>query len=162
MNEIFAQIAPANSFQVADSAATPYSSVSRFGKTRSGSRPIFHLDVRRSLRLHHRLAVGSVLIGLALTTIYLLDSWPIRAGQTPVNVRWTPSTVLAASSQTGTPGSQVPPTSDLYSGEQTQSATGADVPAADSDVSQPRIWIESEDESSKRPRCKQYRRLIAE
>lgn len=151
MNEIFAQIVPANSFQAADSATTPFSTAPRFRKARSGRRPIFPLDVRRSLQLHHRLVAGTVLIGLALTTIYLLDSWSIPAGQTAMNVQWTPSTVLAASSQTGTPSSQVPSKSDAYSGEQTSSATNADAPAANSDVPQPRIWIENEDEHGSAP-----------
>ena len=40
-----------------------------------------HLDIRRSLQVHRRLALSLAFVGLALAVIYLLNAWSVRSAQ---------------------------------------------------------------------------------
>ena len=81
MSQTFAQIVPAKSLQPADVASATFASAPQFSQTRDKVRPVFRLDLRRSLHVHRRLALSLALIGLALAVIYLLNSWSIRSAQ---------------------------------------------------------------------------------
>ena len=82
MSQSFAQFVPANSHRPPAGASGSFASAPGFNQAgdQDGdqARPILGLEIRRSLQLHRRLAVGLSLIGVALALIYLLNSWSIR------------------------------------------------------------------------------------
>lgn len=62
----------------------------------SGNPPpaFFNLDVRRSLQLHRRLAIGIVLTAVALAAVYLARSWNHYTAETLVYVQPAPPRLL--------------------------------------------------------------------
>lgn len=82
MSQSFAQLVPADSHRAPDGVSGTFASAPRFHQAGDKPRPILGLEIRRSLQLHRRLAVGLSLIGVALALIYLLNSWNIRTALT--------------------------------------------------------------------------------
>ena len=78
MSQSFAQIVPAKSHRPPDGVSGDFTSAPRLNQTGKTTRPVLRLEIRRSLQVHRRLAIGLALIGLALALIYLLNSWSIR------------------------------------------------------------------------------------
>ena len=78
MSQSFAQFVPANSSRSLAGVSGNFASAPRFNHANETTRSILHLEIRRSLQVHRRLAAGLALVGLALALIYLLNSWSIR------------------------------------------------------------------------------------
>ena len=78
MSQSFAQFVPANSPRPPVGVSGEFASAPRLNQTVETARPILRLEIRRSLQVHRRLAIGMALIGLTLALIYLLNSWSIR------------------------------------------------------------------------------------
>jgi len=81
VSQSFAQFVPANSPRPPVGVSGDSPSASRLNQTGETVRSIRRLEIRRSLQVHRRLAIGLALIGLALALIYLLNSWSIRTAQ---------------------------------------------------------------------------------
>jgi hypothetical protein len=56
----------------------------------NGGQALFRLDLKRSLRMHRGLVLGSALIGLVLAMTYVVLCWPVSTGQSLVNLQPTP------------------------------------------------------------------------
>lgn len=78
MSETFPKFVPANSTRPPVGVSGDFASAPRLNQTSENARSILRLEIRRSLQVHRRVALGLALIGLALTLIYLLNSWSIR------------------------------------------------------------------------------------
>lgn len=78
MSQTFPQFVPANSPRPPVGDSGNFASAPRFNETGETARSILRLEIRRSLQVHRRLAIGLALIGLALALIYLLNSWSIH------------------------------------------------------------------------------------
>lgn len=78
MSQTFAQFVPADPPR--PHAGTPgnFASAPHLRRAAEGKRSILRLEIRRSLQVHRRLAVGLALVGAALALIYLLNSWTMR------------------------------------------------------------------------------------
>lgn len=77
MSQAFPQFVPAKPPLTPLSASGKSALEFRFNQTGHRTHPILRLEVRRSLQMHRRLAIGLALIGLALALIYLLNAWSI-------------------------------------------------------------------------------------
>jgi hypothetical protein len=78
VSQSFAQFVSPNSNRLPVGVSGDFTSAPHFNQTSETARSILQFEIRRSLQLHRRLAVGLALIGLALALIYLLNSWSIR------------------------------------------------------------------------------------
>lgn len=78
MSETFPKFVPVNSTRPPVGVSGDFASAPRLNQTSETVRSILPLEIRRSLQVHRRLAIGLALIGLALALIYLLNSWSIR------------------------------------------------------------------------------------
>lgn len=87
MSESFAQFVLPNSPRPPVGVSGAFASAPLFNQTGDRSRSIFHLEIRRSLQVHRRLAIGLALIGLALALIYLLNAWSIGTASNAVEPR---------------------------------------------------------------------------
>lgn len=99
MSQSFAQFVPANFSRPSVGVSGTLPSAPRFNRGNTG-RPIFRLDFRRSLQVHRRLAIGLAFIGVALSLIYLLNSWSIRTVPSPNESQPAPSGNFAGPSFT--------------------------------------------------------------
>ncbi len=78
MSQSFAQFVSAKSPRPPVGVSGDFTSAPRLNQTGDKARSILRLEIRRSLQMHRRLAIGLALIGLALALIYLLNSSSIR------------------------------------------------------------------------------------
>jgi len=85
MSQTFNQIASASPLQQPDVPSVRFASAPQFNRTDDAARPTLHLDIRRSLQAHRRLALSLVFVGLALAVIYPLNAWSIHSAQTVNN-----------------------------------------------------------------------------
>jgi len=81
LSQTVPQFVPANSPRQPIGISGNFVVAPRFNQTGETARSILRLEIRRSLQVHRRLAIGLALIGLALALIYLLNSWSIRTAQ---------------------------------------------------------------------------------
>jgi hypothetical protein len=84
VSESFAQFVLPNSPRPPVGVSGAFASAPLFNQTVDRSRSIFHLEIRRSLQLHRRIAIGLAFVGLALALIYLLNAWSIGAASSAV------------------------------------------------------------------------------
>jgi polysaccharide biosynthesis transport protein len=88
---------------------------------------LFHLDLRRSLELHRRLAIGFVVFGLLLAGAYVFRNWPIYTAETLVYVQPTPSAPMGPGVSMHWPYNYDPNTYESYIQQQILSMTRPDV-----------------------------------
>lgn len=81
MSQTFDQIASASQLRPLDVPSVRFASAPQFSRADDAARPTLHLDIRRSLQVHRRLAVSLAFVGLALAVIYLLNAWSFRSAQ---------------------------------------------------------------------------------
>ena len=103
---------------------------------------IFRFDLKRSLRMHRRLALGFALAGVVLAAVYAARNWSVYTAHCLVYVQPTPSAVLE---QGGThwPYNYDPATYDSYIEQQMLSMTSPDVLAGALHKLNPGAWQES-------------------
>jgi hypothetical protein len=102
---------------------------------------IFRFDLKRSLRMHRRLALGFALAGVVLAAVYAARNWSVYTAHCLVYVQPTPSAVLE---QGGThwPYNYDPATYDSYIEQQMLSMTSPDVLAGALHKLNPGAWQE--------------------
>ena len=79
MSQILDRIASASPLSPLDVPSVRFASAPQFNRTNGPARLTLHLDIRRSLQVHRRLAVSIAFVGLALAVIYLLNAWSVRS-----------------------------------------------------------------------------------
>ena len=87
MSQTFDQIAPASPLRQPDAPSVRFASAPQFNRADDATRLTLHLDIRRSLQVHRRLAVSLAFVGLALAVIYLLNAWSVRSAQSVPNLQ---------------------------------------------------------------------------
>jgi hypothetical protein len=97
VSQSFAQFVPANFSPPSVGASGTFPSAPPFNPPGNTARSIFSLDIRRGLGVHRRLAIGLALIGVALSLIYLLNSWSIRTAPSLNEPQLAPSGNFAGS-----------------------------------------------------------------
>ncbi|MGD0156871.1 MAG: hypothetical protein ABSB50_12280 [Terracidiphilus sp.] len=80
---------------------TSFTSAPQFSQIRAGRRWGFRIDIRHSLQMHQRLAVGLALIGVLLGAIYVLNCISIQMAPSEVT---TPPSLSAGQPQTNSIG----------------------------------------------------------
>ncbi|HEY1806808.1 MAG TPA: hypothetical protein VGG45_20225 [Terracidiphilus sp.] len=98
MSQTIEQFVSANSTQPPAGIFGTFAPAPHFNQTGNRARPILRLEIRRSLQLHRRLAIGLALLGLALALIYTLNSWSIHTAQNMNRIRPANSGAIAESS----------------------------------------------------------------
>jgi hypothetical protein len=78
VSQTFPQFVPAKPSRPPVGVSVNFASAPHFNQAGDRPRSILRLEIRRSLQVHRRLAIGLALVGLALALIYLLNSWSIR------------------------------------------------------------------------------------
>jgi len=81
MSQIFDEIASASPLCQLVVPSVRFDSAPQFNRTDGPARLTLHLDIRRSLQVHRRLAVSLAFVGLALAVIYLLNAWSVSSPQ---------------------------------------------------------------------------------
>ena len=81
MSQTFGQIASTSPLRPPAVHSVSFASAPQFSRPDHAARLTLHLDVRRSLQVHRRLAISLAFVGLALAVIYLLNAWSIRSAQ---------------------------------------------------------------------------------
>jgi hypothetical protein len=81
MSQTFDQIASVSQLRPRHAASVSFASAPQFSRTDNAARLTLHLDIRRSLQVHRRLAISLAFVGLALAVIYLLNAWSVRSAQ---------------------------------------------------------------------------------
>ena len=98
MNQLFGQ--PTNAARAADSDLGSVSVPARPLPVGGAEQAFFHLDIKRSLQLHWRLARNVAIGGVAMAVLYLLaqvyvfHSWPAYEAESTVYVQPTPPKVF--------------------------------------------------------------------
>ena len=108
-------------------ASSPVAQFSHRAPNSQGEQAIFHLDLRRSLELHRRLAIGFVVFGVLLAGAYVFRNWPIYSAETLVYVQPTPSAPMGAGVSMHWPYNYDPNTYESYIQQQILSITRPDV-----------------------------------
>ncbi len=130
MNRNLGQFAPANSLRPPDGASAPPASAPPVSTPHafpgnSAEQALFRLDLRRSLEMHRRLAIGFAVAGLVLAAAYLFMFWSAYSAQSLVYVQPTPSAVLEGAAPMHWPYNYDPATYDSYVQQQMLSMTRA-------------------------------------
>ena len=129
MNRNLRQFAPTNSLRPPDSASVcpPPSAclVPHAFPGSSAEQALFRFDLRRSLEMHRRLAIGFAVAGLILAAAYLFRFWSVYSAQSLVYVQPTPSAVLEGAAPIHWPYNYDPATYDSYVQQQMLSMTRA-------------------------------------
>jgi len=79
MSQTFDQMASAAPLRPPDVPSVRFAPAPQFNRTNEVARLTLHLDIRRSLQVHRRLALLLAFVGLALAVIYLLNAWSVRS-----------------------------------------------------------------------------------
>jgi len=109
----------------------------------SGEQPLLRIDLRRSLHMHRRLAIGFALFGLTIGIVYLLAFWSTYRAQSLVYIQPTPPAVLEGIAPMHWPYNYDPATYDSYVQQQILSMTRPDVLVAALHKLEPGTWQQS-------------------
>ena len=145
MNRDLRQFAPASSLRPSDRVSVPPApippgSVPHAFPDNSAEQALFRFDLRRSLEMHRRLAIGFAVAGLILAAAYLFMYWSVYSAQSLVYVQPTPSAVMEGVAPTHWPYNYDPATYDSYVQQQIQSMTRQDVLVGALHKLDPGVW----------------------
>lgn len=121
MSRASAQMVPAEPGRPAP-AQNPFAA----SQTGPAEQAMFRIDLRRSLEMHRKLALGFVLTGILLGAAYLFRHWPIYSAEALVYIQPTPSAPLGAVAMHW-PYNYDPNTYESYIQQQMLSMTRPDV-----------------------------------
>jgi uncharacterized protein involved in exopolysaccharide biosynthesis len=105
----------------------------------SAEQALFRFDLRRSLEMHRRLAIGFAVAGLILAAAYLFRYWSFYSAQSLVYIQPTPSAVLEQG-PVHWPYNYDPATYDSYVQQQMLSITRTDVLVGAVHKLDPGVW----------------------
>jgi uncharacterized protein involved in exopolysaccharide biosynthesis len=142
------QFASANSLRPPDGASVPPASTPPVSAphafpSNGAEQALFRFDLRRSLEMHRRLAIGFAVAGLVLAAAYLFMFWSAYSAQCLVYVQPTPSAVLEGAAPIHWPYNYDPATYDAYVQQQILSMTRQDVLVGALHKLEPGVWQQS-------------------
>ena len=126
MNRNSDQFAPSISPRVPDAQDHP-ATTPRAYPAAGEERPLFQLDLKRSLQMHRQLALGFALAGLILAALYLARYWSMYTAESMVYIQPTPAAVLEGPAPMHWPYNYDPATYDSYVAQQMLSMKRPDV-----------------------------------
>ena len=88
------QIAPSHSPRSPEGSSASSDSLPPISGAEAAEQVRFRLDLRRSLLMHRRLAVGFAMCGLFLAVVYLLGLWAVNTARSLVYIPPTPSAMI--------------------------------------------------------------------
>ncbi len=143
MKRDLGQFARTNSLRPSTGASDSPASVPHALPGNSAEQALFRFDLRRSLEMHRRLALGFAVAGLILGAAYLLMFWSAYSAQCLVYVQPTPSAVLEGAAPIHWPYNYDPATYDSYVQQQILSMTRQDVLVGALHRLDPGVWQQS-------------------
>jgi succinoglycan biosynthesis transport protein ExoP len=145
VSRFFGQSASPDTLRPGENASAPQSAASSPADTQpmhsaSAEQALFSIDLKRSLQLHHRLAIGIALAGMVLAGMYFIRVWPVYTAQSLVYVQpVTPKVLNTGAARLPYDGSSY----QSYIQEQMADVTRPDVLVNALHKLQPGIWQNS-------------------
>ena len=140
MSQAFGQNPSPDSSRSADGVPAPFAAAARVLPPGNADQDIFRTSLRRSLRLHRRLALAFATSGLVLALAYLVAFWSTYSAQCIIYIQPTPSAVLESVAPMHWPYNYDPATFDSYIQQQLLTVTRRDVLAGAVHNLGPGVW----------------------